>query len=517
MRHDDKNLQVQAYVAKTDVAFDNPGSYLTQGRSESGGKLKYKVDDKTLLRAEALRTEDASSGASATGEFISVERSLSDHVRGEIGLRHGEQTGTLAFALPVSSVAPALPTTPTTAAAASLPSDFTSVKAKLSGQIPALPEASVSAEYEQDIHDSSRRVAALGGEYQIADRARVYLRHEFISSLSGPYALNAGQRQNATLIGVDGDYMKDGHVFSEYRVRDAFSGGDTEAAIGLRNLWSLTDGVRLSTAVERVHVVNGQSTDESSAVALGLDYTANPLWKGSARLELRDASTSRSLFSTLGLAAKLNSDWTFLGRNALAITRNIGTLTGERLQNRLQAGLAWRDTATDVWNALGRVEHRIERDDTQVAQTVNRTTELLTFNVNYQPTKPLVITGRYAGKWVRDDSNGLASRDSAHLIGMRATYDLTRDWDLGVIANTLFSDRGRSRQAGLGAEVGYLVGNNLWMSAGYNVFGFSDKDLAGADYTNRGVFLRLRFKFDETLFASKDSSINNSRAPESRP
>jgi len=52
----------------------------------------------------------------------------------------------------------------------------------------------------------------------------------------------------------------------------------------------------------------------------------------------------------------------------------------------------------------------------------------------------------------------------------------------------------------LGVELGYLLATNFWVSAGYNVFGYRDADLAGADYTAKGPFVRLRYKFDETLF-----------------
>ena len=41
-------------------------------------------------------------------------------------------------------------------------------------------------------------------------------------------------------------YMKDGDVFSEYRLADAISGREAEAAIGLRNQWTIAEGVRLS-------------------------------------------------------------------------------------------------------------------------------------------------------------------------------------------------------------------------------------------------------------------------------
>ena len=52
----------------------------------------------------------------------------------------------------------------------------------------------------------------------------------------------------------------------------------------------------------------------------------------------------------------------------------------------------------------------------------------------------------------------------------------------------------------MGIEVGYLLTTNLWASAGYNVTGFREEDLAAGEYTTRGAYLRLRYKFDEALF-----------------
>jgi hypothetical protein len=51
----------------------------------------------------------------------------------------------------------------------------------------------------------------------------------------------------------------------------------------------------------------------------------------------------------------------------------------------------------------------------------------------------------------------------------------------------------------VGAEVGHLLKDNLWLSAGYNVTGFHDRDLSAENYTDRGAYLRVRFKFDETV------------------
>ncbi|MDB5989382.1 MAG: conserved repeat domain protein, partial [Herbaspirillum sp.] len=47
---------------------------------------------------------------------------------------------------------------------------------------------------------------------------------------------------------------------------------------------------------------------------------------------------------------------------------------------------------------------------------------------------------------------------------------------------------------------GYQLKDDLWLSAGYNVVGFTDRDFAGMADTAQGVYFRLRYKFDENSF-----------------
>jgi len=80
------------------------------------------------------------------------------------------------------------------------------------------------------------------------------------------------------------------------------------------------------------------------------------------------------------------------------------------------------------------------------------------------------------------------------------TYDIAERWDVGLIGSAHMTGARKALDYGLGAEVGYLLGKNVWVSAGYNFFGFEDRDLSDGDDTNPGAYLRLRAKFDEDLF-----------------
>ena len=65
----------------------------------------------------------------------------------------------------------------------------------------------------------------------------------------------------------------------------------------------------------------------------------------------------------------------------------------------------------------------------------------------------------------------------------------------------MFGKGAQSKYYGLGLELGFMVMENLWLSTGYNVFGYRDDDLTSGEYTNKGAFIRMRYKFDEDLFA----------------
>jgi hypothetical protein len=492
VKHESTNLKGQAFIAKTDRGFENPGSYLMQGRSEAGGKLDYKLNANTTVKAEALRTEDAANGAVRDGVALSVHYQIAQRLSVELGVRHAAEKGSASPVPPVAGQPLPQP----------IPSEVTTARARVTAQIPFVEGAAMYGEVEVDVQDAGRKVVAVGGEYQLKDKGRIYARHEFISSITGPYGLNQQERQNTSAIGVDTEYMKDGRLFSEYRIRDAMSGGDVEAAIGLKNLWSIAPGLRLGTTFERVQSIAGTGQNENSALALALEYTGSAVWKGSTRLELRDAATQQSLLFTVGLAARLSKDWTALARNAYTITRNKGEVHGEHVIDRMQAGLAWRDSESNRWNVLARVEHRLEQDDSQENLHLRTATSLISIHGDWQLSRPFLVSGRYAAKWTHDQSNGLASKYRAQVVGARATWEFAKRWDAGVVTSALFGDSSASRQYGVGVELGYLVATNLWVSAGFNFTGYRDADLAGADYTAKGPFVRVRYKFDETVMQS---------------
>lgn len=482
--HTDGKLEAKVMAARADAQFENLSSTLGRGRTEASARGTYAVNESTRVAVEAIHSADVVTGAARDGVLAGMALRMDNGIQVEAGVRRTHETAPEGVTL----------NNP----------DTTSVRVKVTAPVPNMPAARVFAEIEQDVVDSQRKVVAIGGDYQLNNGGRLYARHELISSLGSNYALNDSQQRNATVIGLDADYMKDGRIFSEYRARNDFSGPVGEAAIGLRNLWQVQEGIRLGTSFERVQVIDGDRANQGIALTTSIELNTDPNWKATARAEGRRTDASQGYLNTTGLAYKLNEELTFLGKTTVTVQQD--RLAGsERIDALIQTGVAYRSQETLGISGLAKYEYRLERDSGFA--DIQRMVHVIAANMNYQPTRDTIYTVRYAGKLANDRSGGLASHNGAHLLGARVRQAIGNDYDASLISQMMISGGLDTRQYGVGVEGGYRMREDLWVSAGYNFFGFNDRDLSASNYTNRGVYFRMRYKFDERALPAALSAV----------
>ncbi|HEY4714371.1 MAG TPA: hypothetical protein VIH30_09070, partial [Aquirhabdus sp.] len=181
-----KNIEMRAYHNQADSGFYNTASPITAGRKESGIKAQTRIESLGLARFEAIRTEDIANQGARDGLSASLERSLNRILSVEVGARYYKET---ANAASLSSLQVT-------------PYNGTTLRTKLTTLLP-WDGSNAFVEYEQDVADSQRRVFALGGNYQINAKARLYARQEILSSINGLYELNDTQRRNTTVLGIE--------------------------------------------------------------------------------------------------------------------------------------------------------------------------------------------------------------------------------------------------------------------------------------------------------------------------
>lgn len=569
IRHASDNLRGNIYTVRTDDDFNNASSGMTGGKQEVGGAIAYKATPAVTISADAKRSEDRIIRSENQAASLAVDLKVSDRLTVGGGVRHSQQnqvsltqqtvsnclSGATAYSGTIAgyntgfgisqmgnqTIDPAtgLPVV-CNSAANSLPApaqglerraafarigykvtDQLTIEAelqdisgtdpattgKLGARYAATDRLGLSGEIQRELTGSGENnLYRIGADWRVADKTRIYSRYEYNHSYASNYGLGIGALQRGFALGVDTQYMQDGSLYSEYRLNDAASGKTVQNAIGLRNGWNVAEGVRLLTNAERLVSTQGDST----ALGLGLEYTRSELWKGSGRIEWRQDVSNRNWLYTASLARKLDRDWTLIAREYL---NHVNPKNGaqETHQNRFQLGFAYRPVDSNRFDALGLYERKNE-----VKPDIARDVSIISMRANYHPSRPWWVSGRFAYKRVNEVLLGTVPDSfSAYMVGTRVTYDITNRWSLGGIVNVLNGNNGR--QYAYGLEVGYTLMDNLIVGIGYNWRGFSDRDLAGDGYTNRGWVLNVRYKFDEDLFKGGDARVNRTLDSRGQP
>lgn len=518
-----KNTRAKAYYNDADEGFVTAASPLTAGRTESGVEISHTLDNKkTALKFEGVRTEEHSTEARRQGILASIEQRLSKNIVGELGVRYYKQDATAA-SRHTQAATDVVDITGNTvfndniinqSALSSVSNadkdiEGTTVRARLTSRLPKLNNSLVFAEYEQDIDNSERSATSIGGETPLGGLGRLYARHDLINSLSGSYGLDDTEERQRTVVGFDANYMKDGKVYSEYRMRDAISAREAEAAIGLKNKWYVQQGLTINTLFERIESLEGEKDSTATAAGIGVEYLAKENYKASGRFEKRWGETSDTLLGSAGIAYRYNDEVTLLAKDIYSqVTYN----DGHRTLNRFQLGTAYRDNDSNQLDMLAKLEYRLDDNNTG-DDPYQKDTVIWSLNGNYHPTRPLTLSGHYAGKYTQFSADNISHDNTAHALYGRGLYDLSERWDVGLQAGTYWNKQANDMSYMLGAEVGYSPMTNLWLSLGYNFMGFEDEDIAYDDSTQQGAYFRLRFKFDEDLFKRDDSRKNKRLLP----
>lgn len=487
LRHTDNKTDARIYAGKAENDFQNDTALLTAGRIEAGFEATRQLPKGFQLKTEGIYSEDVASSGNRKGVRVDVAKTLENHITVEVGARVSEESAT-----PASADTAADPTT--------VPNQVRSLRLKVGAPVPFVKGASMYGEIENDVQETDNRILALGADYQVKAKTRLYARHEFIDSLGGEFQINSTQQNNRTLFGVESEYMKDGQLFNEYRVRDSIDSRDAEAATGLRNKWDVAPGFDLNTSFERTTPFDGKTEKEATSGTVSLGYTEREDWKASTRVEARFSDATDSFLHTFGYAQKMNDNWTFLTRTIYFHQDNSAPDSRDMLQARLLTGLAYRPIKNDTWNALMRYEIKYEDGSLDFKDDLKRIAHIGALSWNWQPEQRFIVSGRYAAKYVEEKRALGDSSYFGHLLGGRVLFDVTKRVDAGLSASIFFNGSSDNFEYALGPEVGLNFKKNMRLAVGYNFFGYEDRDFEEIAYSREGLFITLRLKFDENFF-----------------
>lgn len=119
---------------------------------------------------------------------------------------------------------------------------------------------------------------------------------------------------------------------------------------------------------------------------------------------------------------------------------------------------------------------------------------------NYMLNRSNQIAVSYGIKYVLDSFDGDEYSGLTQLLGSEYRHDMSKRWDIGVHGSLLRSQNTGNYRYALGIDSGWTLVDNLWLSVGYNFDGFDDPDFSLANYTAKGLYVKLRMKFDQHSF-----------------
>ncbi len=272
------------------------------------------------------------------------------------------------------------------------------------------------------------------------------------------------------------------------------------------------------------YVGQDQTNGDYAAATIGATYRQT-LWSVNGRLEYRNADSgdrwgiTTNFLRTLGQGKTLASSikgYTIKDRTGAVATYATADVA-----------LAFRPLDSR-WSMLERLELRHESADAGFSdsnslgvpaygggdQVTSRIINNLAVNYRTGPeglghgTEATLYYGaKYvAGRFADDTYDGYID-----VTGFELRQDVGTRFDIGVSGSVQHAwERGAWSWSG-GPSVGVSPAQNTWISAGYNVSGYRDRDFEDDRYTRQGPYVTMRLKFDQTTIGGATRALFGGR------
>ncbi|MEQ8382822.1 MAG: hypothetical protein RH949_10690 [Coleofasciculus sp. A1-SPW-01] len=310
-------------------------------------------------------------------------------------------------------------------------------------------------------------------------------------------------------------------ISSRYSVIGGMNGMTGQAALGLKHGILLAPGLRVNLGYERIAddifestaagdrfsqpYAVGQSAaslglTERDSFSVGVEYTANPDFKASARLEHRDSSAGDNTVISAAALGKVSPSLTALFRYQQA---SAASQLLEDLDDTLSVklGLAYRNPFDDRFNALMRYEYR--KNPSTIPDTLlfgsgtGSNDHVLSGEGIYAPNWRWEFYGKFAlRRSTTDLADNFSNSSTIYLGQSRITYRLGYRMDLAVEGRWIGQPSVDFDEWGWALETGYYVTPDLRVGVGYSFGSVDDRDFTGYR-SEGGPYLNVTFKVNE--------------------
>ncbi|WP_345549033.1 OmpA family protein [Microbulbifer aestuariivivens] len=535
LEHHSSRYDLLAYSRHQDADFGlNQQNLGNAGQRKTGAQGQLRLGERWSLEAEAYHQQNLVSDA---------ERNAA------IGkLRFDGDAGSLS--LGAQHIADKLPGDLGTAEEAASSQALVAVSRRLlDGRMDVSLQAETTLDSGQAQSADYPDRYVLGATYALTDSTRVLLAREFTDG--------SDQDTTATRFGVQVTPWQGARITSTLNQSRT---GDFDprhySQLGLSQVAALGEQWRLEFGLDSSNTLDGgaplPSVDsepgsspfgQASATAVSDDFVAlsagaswrGDLWGWRGRLESRNSDSSERFGLTSSFLRQARAGVAFSSQLEAFHDASDSGVEG-RLAS-LDLSWAWRPLDSR-WSLLNRLEFRYESlfspasvdtlnsglfgfdsltgSDVQSRRLINN----FALNRVSSPWDAEERSGNlfqrytrsqwslfYGAKYVLDSFDGQEYSGYTDMLGLEVRHDLTPWLDLGLQASALNSWSAGTHSFSFGPQVGFSPVRDGWVTLGWNLSGFRDRDFEAARYTAKGPYLQLRFKFDQnTRFGTGSDS-----------
>lgn len=265
---------------------------------------------------------------------------------------------------------------------------------------------------------------------------------------------------------------------------------------------------------------DGTLSEDFTAATFGANYRGTN-WSIAGRGEYRDGSRTQRHGVTLSALRQIGEGRAFGGALSWFNARGVdGTATMTR-----NVALSWahRPTASPV-ALLDKLEFREDRvrnarageagplggAPLTISGNALSRRMINSLSLNYAPhaREQGQFLGRteislfWGSRYVFDRFGSDDLKGFSNVIGSDLRFDLGKYVDIGASATLRQNPGGRSYAWAGGPTLGISPVKNSYISLGYNLVGYRDRDFEDSRYARRGPYVTVRLKFDQTSFQS---------------
>lgn len=335
----------------------------------------------------------------------------------------------------------------------------------------------------------------LGADYRLTQDVSLYAEHERGFSNDAPERTVFGVRATPWQGASAEQSIEQVEEDDAYRL---FAVSGLNQDIILSDSWSASLGFDQARNLEaNAPGETSDSTEDFYALYTGMAYRTS-LWQWNGRVEYREGSQTDKWVARTSIYHPL-TDALAIGGSLDYFTENANDGFSNQLDSTFDLALRPRKTPVALlWQTRW-----VQQNEGIDGETPSRSRKLINnLHANWLITPSDQLAGQYGVKRVLDQYNSDNYASTTDFMAAEWRHHLNERWDVGAHGRRLHSYEAGQSQHGTGVSVGWIPKTNVWLGLGYNFSGFIDTDFSAANYTAKGVFLKMRFKADQETLAS---------------